>query len=110
MGYIERLRRLAILGAGRAPDDGALPCPSIVELDARSVEIARLGALIAVGGAMPSYGAQVDAALGAGVTTSEIVDVIVAVAEIIGTPSVVDGAAKVALALGHDVFDASPDA
>jgi 4-carboxymuconolactone decarboxylase len=110
MDYVERLRRLAILGAGHSPDGGAPSCRTIVELDAKSVEIARLGALIAVGGAMPSYGAQVDAALGVGATTSEIVDVLVAVAEIAGTPSVVDGAAKVALALGHDVFDASPDA
>jgi 4-carboxymuconolactone decarboxylase len=39
--------------------------------------LVRLAGLIAVGGAVPSYGAQADAAVDAGATAAEIVDVLV---------------------------------
>ncbi|MGY4768200.1 carboxymuconolactone decarboxylase family protein [Kribbella sp. CWNU-51] len=75
-------------------------------LDARTVALVRLAALVAVGGAVPSYGAQADAAVDAGATAAEIVEVLVAVIPVVGLPVVVAAAPKLALALGQDVDDA----
>ena len=66
----------------------------------------RLAALVAVGGAVPSYGAQADAAVGAGATAAEIVDVLVGVVPVVGLPSVVAAAPKLAMALGYDIDEA----
>ena len=74
-------------------------------LDAKVVALVRLAALIAVGGAVPTYGAEVDDAVSAGATTAEIVDVLAAAIPIVGLPSVVAAAPKVALGLGYDPFD-----
>ncbi|MET0692525.1 MAG: hypothetical protein ABWY56_01265, partial [Propionibacteriaceae bacterium] len=63
-------------------------------------------ALVAVGGAVPSYSAEVDAAVGAGATASEIVEVLVAVVPIVGLPAVVAAAPSLAMGLGYDVDDA----
>jgi alkylhydroperoxidase/carboxymuconolactone decarboxylase family protein YurZ len=75
-------------------------------LDTKTLALVRLGALVAVGGAVPSYGAHADAAIDAGATAAEIVDVLVAVLPVVGLPCVVAAAPKLALALGHDVDDA----
>ena len=63
-------------------------------------------ALVAVGGAVPSYGAEADAAVSAGATTAEIVDVLVGVIPVVGLPGVVAAAPKLALALGYNTDDA----
>ena len=84
--------------ARRAWDPGAL--------DPRTLALVRLAALVAVGGAVPSYGAQADAAVDAGATAAEIVDVLVGVIPVVGLPCVVAAAPKLALALGYDVDDA----
>jgi 4-carboxymuconolactone decarboxylase len=94
--HVERLQRLTINdpriedGRGLEPD----------ELAPRALALVRLAALIAVGGAEPTYGAEVDAAVGAGVSAAEIVDVLSAVIPIVGLPNVVAAAPKLALALG----------
>ena len=75
-------------------------------LDSRSLALVRLAALVAMGGAVPSYGAEVDAAIDGGATAAEIVDVLVGVLPVVGLPRVVAAAPKLALALGHDVEDA----
>ncbi len=110
MDYTERLRSLAINdarlagdGVGVQGDDSALLEP---ELDARTLALVRLAALVAVGGAVPSYGAQADAAVSAGATAAEIVDVLVAVVPVVGLPCVVAAAPKLAMALGYDTDDA----
>jgi 4-carboxymuconolactone decarboxylase len=61
--------------------------------------------LVAVGGAVPSYGAQADAAVNAGATAAEIVHVLVGVVPIVGLPCAVTAAPKLALALGYDTDD-----
>ena len=76
-----------------------------VELDPKTLTLVRLASLIAVGGAVPSYGAEVDAAVDAGATSDEIVDVLFGVIPVVGLPCVVDAAPKVALALGYDTDD-----
>ena len=51
---------------------------------------------------MPSYGAHADAALDAGATAAEVVDVLAGVLPIVGRPRVVAAAPKLAMALGYD--------
>lgn len=106
MEYTERLRHLALNDALTAEDpfDGTgLGSP---ELDPKTLALVRLAALVAVGAAVPSYGAQTDAAVSAGATVAEIVDVLVGVVPVVGLPCVVAAAPKLALALGYDTDDA----
>jgi 4-carboxymuconolactone decarboxylase len=107
--HTERLRLLAINDT-RFVEDGT--CAAFVdsdELDPKSLALVRLAALVAVGGAVASYGAHADAAVGAGATAAEIVDVLVAVVPIVGLPRVVAAAPRLALALGHDINDVLED-
>ena len=76
------------------------------ELDPKTLALVRLAALISVGGSEPSYGAEADAAVDAGATAAEIVDVLVGVVPVVGLPCVVAAAPKLAMALGYDVDDA----
>ena len=77
-----------------------------VVLDPKTLALVRLGALVAVGAAVPSYGAAANAAMSSGATAAEIVDVLVAVVSLVGLPSMVAAAPRLALALGHDIDDA----
>ena len=92
--YKEKLRRLALndpsLLDGRAA--GEL---GSVELEPRTLALVQLAALIAVGGAVPSYGELADAAVGSGVTAAEVVDVLAAVIPIVGLPLCRRGGAQV---------------
>lgn len=102
--YRDRLRRLAISDsaideAERTPD--ATPA----HIDAKALALARLAALIAIGGADPSFGEQADAAVSTGASADEIVDVLVGVRGIVGEPRVVAAAPQLALALGYDLDD-----
>jgi 4-carboxymuconolactone decarboxylase len=99
--YRDRLRCLAINDAGFAEGVGRDGEPQ--DLDPKTLALVRLAALVAVGGAVPSYGAQADAAVGAGATAAEIVDVLVGVVPVVGLPSVVAAAPKLAMALGYDI-------
>jgi len=105
LDYMELLRRMAVNDARLGEDclgGGSVDFPG---LDAKTLELVRLAALVAVGGAVPSYGAQADAAVSAGATAPEIVDVLVAVVPIVGLPCAVAAAPKLALALGYDTDD-----
>jgi 4-carboxymuconolactone decarboxylase len=106
MDHIELLRRLAINDARIA--DAQSDCLGCSELDAKMLALVRLAALVAVGGAVPSYGALADAAVSAGATAAEIVDVLIGVLPIVGLPLVVAAAPKLALALGYDTDDIEP--
>ena len=105
MDYKERLRRLAINEAEDALDLGDLPC----DLDPRTRALVELAALIAVGGAVPSYGAQADAAVDAGATAADLVDVLVAVVPLVGVPRAVAAAPRLAMALGYDTEETFQD-
>jgi alkylhydroperoxidase/carboxymuconolactone decarboxylase family protein YurZ len=106
LDYTERLRRLAINDARFADEDGGGARVECGPLDPKTLALVGLAALVAVGGAVPSYGAQTDAAVSAGATAAEIVDVLVSVIPIIGLPRVVAAAPKLAMALGYDTDDA----
>jgi 4-carboxymuconolactone decarboxylase len=99
LDYMDRLRCLAINDV-RFMDDDEIESE---ELDPRSLALVRLAALVAVGGAVASYGAQADAALNAGATAAEIVDALIGVVPVVGIPRVVAAAPNLALALGLDV-------
>ena len=58
MDYTERLQRLAMDNVNVVGSDPQA-------LDTKSLALVRLAALIAIGGAIPSYGAQADAAIDA---------------------------------------------
>jgi 4-carboxymuconolactone decarboxylase len=108
LDYTDRLRRLSVHDQRVAAEVccGADPeSPAAAALDPRTLALVRLAALVAVGGAVPSYGAHADAAIDAGATAAEVVDVLVAVLPVVGLPCVVAAAPKLALALGHDVDD-----
>ena len=96
--YRDRLRLLTISATNPEGDLG-LGAPV---LDPKTAALLRLAALVAVGGAVASYAVQADEAAGAGATTAELVDVLVAVIPIVGLPRAVAAAPTLALALGYD--------
>jgi len=100
--YTERLRSLAVNNARFVAEAGQGGAEDL-GLDPKSLALVRLGGLVAVGGAVPSYGELADAAVSAGASTNEIVDVLVGLIPIVGMPCVVSAAPKIALALGYDV-------
>ena len=109
MDYTDLLRRLSLhdqrmVATVPSGDDSQGSALEPV-LDPRTLALVRLAALVAMGGAVPSYGAEVDAAIDAGATAAEIVDVLVGVVPVVGLPRVVAAAPRLALALGHDVED-----
>lgn len=68
--------------------------------------VARLSALIAIGGPLVSYQATVMDALAAGATADQIVGALVAVAPLVGVARVSAAAPAIATALGYDLDDA----
>jgi 4-carboxymuconolactone decarboxylase len=109
MDHTEQLRRLAINDTGfaehclRGADAGS------AGLDPKTMALVRLAALVAVGGSGPSFGAHADAAVSAGATAAEIVEVLVGVVPTVGLPRVVAAAPKVGMALGYDINGALED-
>jgi alkylhydroperoxidase/carboxymuconolactone decarboxylase family protein YurZ len=97
--YTDVLRRLTLHDERVLSED----CPG--PLDPKMLALVRLAALVTVGGSVPSYGAHADAAIEAGATAAEIVDVLVVIVPVAGLPRVVSAAPQLALALGHDVED-----
>lgn len=105
------LRRLAIrddryIESILTPDPTE-PCPS--GLDLRTHSLARLGALIALDAAPPSYMEAIEDATAAGATPSEIAGILVAVVPVVGVARVVSAAPKLALGLGYDIDGALED-
>ena len=106
MDYTEVLRRLAINDEHVAEEClGGIGVES-AGLDPKVLALVRLSALVAVGGAVPSYGAATDAAVSAGASAAEIVEVLVGVVSVVGLPSVVAAAPSLAMALGYDIDSA----
>jgi alkylhydroperoxidase/carboxymuconolactone decarboxylase family protein YurZ len=101
--YTDRLRRLALNDACFADTPPSRHGLEPEALDAKSLALVRLAALIAVGAAVPTFGAHVDAAVAAGASAAEIVDVLVGVVPALGLPCVVAAAPRLALALGYDI-------
>jgi alkylhydroperoxidase/carboxymuconolactone decarboxylase family protein YurZ len=103
MDYTDQLRRLALNDACFGSAQGARRGIESGDLDPKVLALVQLACLIAVGGAVASYGALTEAAEDAGATITEIVAVLVGVIPVVGLPRAVAEAPKVALALGYDV-------
>jgi 4-carboxymuconolactone decarboxylase len=106
--YEQTLRRLAV-GDDRLIAS-LLTQSDVATEDARREEqvrpLFRLAALIAGGGTCASYQSLVDGALAAGTTVEEIVDVLFAIAKMVGSARVVAAAPLLARAVGFDVDSA----
>ena len=72
-------------------------------LDPSALALTRVAALIATQAALASYLWAVESALAAGARDTDIVDVLVAVAPVVGMARVAAAAPELALALGYDV-------
>jgi 4-carboxymuconolactone decarboxylase len=100
--YTDRLRLLALNDPEYVERLVVHGDSAEAENDAKTLALTRLAALIATGGAVPSYCAETDAALDAGATPTEVVAVLVGVAPVVGMPCIVAAAPNLALALGYD--------
>ncbi len=103
--YPERLRRLALHDPGLVDELSGPSRNAPSDLDARTMSLVRLAALVAVGGSGPSYGAHADAAVGAGASVAEIVAVLDGLVPVVGLPRVVAAAPRLAMALGYEADD-----
>ena len=99
--YIDRLRRLALNAPDLFEDDAGVIESGVT--DRKSVALSRVAALVAIGGAEPSFDELVDAAVSAGSSADDIVDMVILLGPVVGLPRVVEAAPKLALALGYDI-------
>jgi len=72
-------------------------------LDPKSHALVRLGALIAVDGASPSYLDALESARACGTSDDEVVGCLIAVLPELGAARVISAAPRLGLALGYDV-------
>jgi alkylhydroperoxidase/carboxymuconolactone decarboxylase family protein YurZ len=86
----------ALLGAGPATGECA-------RLDDKTAALVRLAAFVAQGASSASYQAAVADALAAGVTDSDVVGTLLALAPVVGTVRVESAIPDVSLALGRDL-------
>ena len=75
-------------------------------IDARAHALIRVGALIAIDAAPPSYMSAAQAALKAGATYEELVGTLIVVMPVVGVARVVSAAPNLGLAIGYDVGEA----
>jgi 4-carboxymuconolactone decarboxylase len=102
------LRRLTIRDDAFVQEAMASETANIAQsrLDPKTHALVRMGAMIALGAAEPSYRQTADAARVAGASTEEVVGTLVAVMTATGVPRVVAAAPAVGLAIGYDVHAA----
>lgn len=101
------LRRLALNDENVVGNVMTRRCST--ELGPRVEILIRLGALLAVGAATPSVREAVQQASAAGITTSELIDVLVCVGPTIGVASMVAAAPKLATVIGYDLENGHGD-
>ena len=89
----------SLLGARLDPDE-------LSELDAKTLALVRLGALVVLGAEPVTYQWATQTALAAGATDDEIVGTLVAVAPVPGLTRAVSAAPELAVALGYDIDEA----
>jgi alkylhydroperoxidase/carboxymuconolactone decarboxylase family protein YurZ len=98
MDDVERLRRFCV---DDVPLEGGSAGPWSEALDARTVALIRIGALIATSAPPASMRSAVDEAVAAGVTVHEIVAVLDGLVGVVGLPRAVAAAPRIAVALGY---------
>jgi 4-carboxymuconolactone decarboxylase len=105
----ELLRRLALNDEVTAETvlGTILRSPDETGLHAKTHALARVAALVAAESALASYLWAVASALAAGASEDDIVDVLIAVAPIVGLARLAAAAPQLAVALGYDVAPTS---
>ena len=101
----ELLRRLA-MNDEAAVLSAVLGESGLVGLDRKTCTLVRLAALIAVQSPVASYQWVIEGAIAQGATEEEIIDVLLAVAPVVGLARLTSAAPELALALGYDVEQA----
>jgi alkylhydroperoxidase/carboxymuconolactone decarboxylase family protein YurZ len=100
----ETLRRLTIHDDAFIEEAfGETPSAASNAVDPKTLALARIAALIAIGGPLGSFLSRVDAALIEGATSEEILGVLTGVAHDIGEARAVAAAPAIGAALGLDV-------
>ena len=99
----EAFRRLTIGDTAVVGRDPGSDVPALCRLDGRTAALVRIGALVAVGAPATSYRTAVQAALRNGARLDELLGVMIAVADTVGTARVVEAAPTIALEAGYDV-------
>jgi len=101
----ETLRKLAVRDDAYVDLllSNGLACEAEAALERRTSALVRIGALIALDAAPPSYMEAIEDARANGASCDQIVGCLVAVLPTVGVARVVSAAPKVALALGYDV-------
>ena len=101
--HLELLRRLALSDESTISTvmAGRLVEPRL--LDAKTASLVRIAGLVAMESGSSSYQSAVDAAHAAGAEDDEIIEVLIAVAPIIGTAMVDMAAPSLMAAVGHDL-------
>jgi hypothetical protein len=102
LDYTEQLRLLALNDTAYVERLTVGDDVTVADLDTKVLALTRLSALIATGGALPSYCAETDAAIDAGAKPDEVVAVLIGVASVVAVPCIVAAAPSLALALGYD--------
>jgi alkylhydroperoxidase/carboxymuconolactone decarboxylase family protein YurZ len=103
MSSVQQSLRLLSLGdhaLEAIAQDG--PRGGIPRLDARTHALVRVAALIAGDAPGPSYRAAVDAARRSGARDEDLLGVVQAVVDLVGTAKIVSAAPLMALAMGYD--------
>lgn len=72
-------------------------------LDSKTEALVRVGALVAVAAAPPSYMQAIECARASSASNEEVVGCLIAVLPVVGVARVVSAAPKIGLALGYDV-------
>jgi alkylhydroperoxidase/carboxymuconolactone decarboxylase family protein YurZ len=99
----ESFRRLTMGETSALADRNRSGSGRSTHLDARTDGMLRLAALVAVGAPASSYRAVVQESLRNGARLDDLLGVLMAVADTVGTARVVAAAPAIALAAGYDV-------
>jgi 4-carboxymuconolactone decarboxylase len=103
-GNEEVLRRLTLQDEGVLRSSLGISWRGVGDgLDPRTLALARIGALSAMGGSFVSYLCAVEEAGAAGLTLDDVAAALVAAAPLIGTVRAASAAVELALALGYEV-------
>jgi 4-carboxymuconolactone decarboxylase len=93
----EHLRRLAMNDTRRV-----IPA-AVLTLDPRTRAMIDIAILVAIDGPVTAFETATSAAIAAGASEDELVEVLIAAAPTVGTAHVVAAAPKLALAMGYDL-------
>ena len=105
MRFQEILRKLAIVDEGLVKGQAGLGLDpaGVSALDAKTVALLRLGALVTIGSSAVCLEWGANRALAVGASKDEIAEVLLAIAPVAGLGRVVSAAPEVATALEYDI-------